>query len=103
MYELKEFRRKNGLTQDQLGELLGMKKSYISKIENGKEELSEKKLEKLLETATEYDTSMLRNVGEKRRLHSTRDELVEDLRKQIEKLEDQNAKYWALIEKLTMK
>ena len=103
MYELKEFRRKNGLTQDQLGELLGMKKSYISKIENGKEELSEKKLEKLLETATEYDTSMLRNVGEKRRLHSTRDELVEDLRKQIEKLEEQNAKYWALIEKLTMK
>lgn len=103
MYELKEFRRKNGLTQDQLGELLGMKKSYISKIENGKEELSEEKLAKLLETATDYDTSMLRNVGERRRLHSTRDELVEDLRKQIEKLEAEKAEYWELIKKLTSK
>ena len=103
MYELKEFRRKNGLTQDQLGELLGMKKSYISKIENGKEELSREKLAKLLETATDYDTSMLRNVGERRRLHSTRDELVEDLRKQIEKLEAEKAEYWELIKKLTSK
>lgn len=34
MRELVEFRRHNNLTQEQLGLYLGMKKSFISKIEN---------------------------------------------------------------------
>lgn len=103
MYELKEFRLKNGLTQDQVGELIGLKKSFISKIENGKEKLSDEKLQKLIENAAGLDTSMLKLTGDRRRLHSTRDELVETLREQIAKLEEQNAKYWALIEKLSTK
>lgn len=36
MRELVEFRRRNNLTQEQLGLYLGMKKSFISKIENGR-------------------------------------------------------------------
>lgn len=32
---IKETRKKQGLTQEQLGERMGVKKSYISKMENG--------------------------------------------------------------------
>lgn len=59
MIELKQFRLANQLTQDQLGEFLGMKKSYISKIEHGKERLPYLKHKKLMENLEGWDISML--------------------------------------------
>ncbi len=46
---LKEARREAGLTQEQLAERLGTKKSYISRIENGKCDLQLSTLYRLFE------------------------------------------------------
>lgn len=59
MIDLKSFRKINNLTQGELGEYIGMKKSFISKIENGKEKLPESKLQKLLTNTMGWDTTML--------------------------------------------
>jgi len=61
MIDLKHFRRVNDLTQDELGEFLEMKKSFISKIENGKEKLPSAKFQKLMENPKGWDTSMLQH------------------------------------------
>ena len=59
MIDLKAFRRANNLTQDALGEYICMKKSFISKIENGKEKLPKDKFQKLIANDRGWDTSML--------------------------------------------
>ena len=59
MIDLRAFRKANNLTQDTLGEYLGMKKSFISKIENGKEKLPKDKFQKLIGNDRGWDTSML--------------------------------------------
>ncbi|MBO6238089.1 MAG: helix-turn-helix transcriptional regulator [Bacteroidales bacterium] len=60
---LREFRTANGLTQSQLSEFLDMKKSFISKVENGREKLPEKKFRKLLSNDKGWDVSMLRSAA----------------------------------------
>lgn len=60
--DLREFRKVNGLTQGQLGEFLGMLTSFISKVENGREKLPEKKFQKILENDRGWDISMLQEV-----------------------------------------
>ena len=62
MKELVEFRHQNGLTQEQLGQYLGMKKSFISKIENGRERFPADKFQKLLNNENGWDVSVLKNV-----------------------------------------
>lgn len=59
--DLKQFRQCNKLTQTELGEYLGIKKSFVSLIENGKVKLSEEKFNKLLNNTKGWDTSMLIN------------------------------------------
>ena len=49
--DLKQFRQCNKLTQTELGEYLGIKKSFVSLIENGRVKLSEEKFNKLLNEA----------------------------------------------------
>ena len=56
---IRAFRKANSLTQDELGEYLGMKKSFISKIENGKEKLPMQKFQKLINNDRGWDVSML--------------------------------------------
>lgn len=46
---LKEARKEAGLTQEQLAEKLGTKKSYISRIENGKTDLQVSTLYRIFE------------------------------------------------------
>lgn len=60
MIQLKQFRKANNLTQDMLGDYLEMKKSFISKIENGKEKLPERKLQKLLANNKGWDITPLK-------------------------------------------
>ena len=57
--DLKAFRKANKLTQTQLGEYLGINKSFISTIESGKDPMPEERLTKLLENPCGWDTSML--------------------------------------------
>lgn len=57
--DLKAFRKANNLTQEQLGDYLGIKKSFISTIESGKDPMPKVKLSKLLSNPFGWDTSML--------------------------------------------
>ncbi len=58
MEVLKIFRQVNGLTQEELGIYLGMKKSFISKIETGKDKLPRQKFQKLINNDKGWDVSM---------------------------------------------
>ena len=64
MEELKKFREVNHLTQDQLGEYLGIKKSFISRVENGQVGLPADKFFKLVKNDRGWDASALKNIME---------------------------------------
>jgi transcriptional regulator with XRE-family HTH domain len=85
--DLKAFRKANNLTQEKLGEYLGIKKSFISTIESDKDPMPKDKLTKLLNNPHGWDVSMLQpsEVGEV--LQMQEDGLVAELRAQIERLE----------------
>ena len=86
--DLKAFRKANNLTQDKLGEYLGIKKSFISTIESGKDPMPKDKLAKLLENPYNWDISMItESVPVKEANPVAEDALVAELRSQIEKLE----------------
>lgn len=57
--DLRGFRKINHLTQTQLGEFLGIKKSFVSLVENEKAKLPEEKFNKLLNNTMGWGTSML--------------------------------------------
>lgn len=65
---LKDFRKVNGLTQTDVGDYLGVKKSFISRIEVGAAKLPEDKFNKLLNNPNGWDTSALtkeaRHIGD---------------------------------------
>lgn len=120
MVNLREFRKANNLTQDELGSYLAMQKSYVSKIENGKEKLPEKKLKQLLNNSRGWDTTMLLddvqisgdaiiqtngrgNIG---KIEGAAELIMfrrenEMLRQQIEELKAEKAEYWETIKRLT--
>ena len=63
MIELKEFRKVNNLTQDELGDYLGIKKSFISRIEHGAALLPEDKFNKLLANDKGWDVTVLKHAS----------------------------------------
>lgn len=86
--DLKAFRKANNLTQDKLGDYLGIKKSFVSTIESGKDPMPKDKLTKLLNNPYGWDTSMLSQseVAVEEKTVSD-DALIAELRAQIERLE----------------
>lgn len=122
MVNLREFRKANNLTQDELGSYLAMQKSYVSKIENGKEKLPEKKLKQLLNNSRGWDTTMLLddvqisgdaiiqtngsgNIG---KIEGNAELIMlrrenELLRQLVETLKAEKAEYWEMIKELTKK
>lgn len=119
MIDLKSFRKVNNLTQDDVGDYLGIKKSFISRIENNLAKLPEDKLRKLLENHYGWDTSMLivdaaiagdviqangqNNVGKMvadAEISSLKKE-NEMLRAQVDELKEEKEKYWEMIQRLT--
>ena len=118
MVDLKAFRKANNLTQDELGEYLGMRKSFISKIENGKEKLPEAKFQKLVNNDRGWDTTFLFltggdhihqsgmgnvcNVSHDSENAALKKE-IEMLRHQLEDVVQTNKEYWAMIKDLMKK
>lgn len=58
--DLKAFRKTNNLTQEQVGDYLGIKKSFISQIESGKCSMPPEKFNKLLGNPYGWDVSALK-------------------------------------------
>lgn len=91
MADLKQFRKQNNLTQDELGEYLGIKKSFISRIENGFHKLPQKKLSKLLENDFGWDVSALLISNENEEVYSTSAgvpaEVVEEIKEEVAQAE----------------
>lgn len=126
MIDVKGFRKKNELTQDQLGEYLGIKKSFISMMESGKANVPKDKLTKLMSNPYGWDTSMLvessvpiingdhieqnggrGNIGKiagdsSAEIAALRREL-EIIRQQLQETKEQNEKYWKMITELIKK
>ena len=118
MIDLREFRRANHLTQDELGEYLGIKKSFISKVENGKEKLPDDKFQKLVNNDRGWDTTYLyvgtgdhihqnggkNNIG--KITYDSENEALrrenEILRQRIEEMMKRNEEYWEVIRKYLM-
>lgn len=59
MIDLKEFRKRNKITQVELAKYLDVLQGFISQIENGSAKLPDDKLNKLLGNDKGWDTSML--------------------------------------------
>ena len=89
MADLKQFRKQNNLTQDELGEYLGIKKSFISRIENGFHKLPHEKLSKLLENNLGWNVSALLTSNESEEVTSTGfesivpAEVVEEIKEEV--------------------
>lgn len=90
MASLKQFRKQNNLTQDELGEYLGIKKSFISRIENGFHKLPQEKLSKLLENNLGWNVSALLTSNESEEVYSTSTgfdsvpaEVVEEIKEEV--------------------
>lgn len=91
MADLKQFRKQNNLTQDELGEYLGIKKSFISRIENGFHKLPQEKLSKLLENNFGWNVSALLVSNENEEVYSTSAgvpaEVVEEIKEEVAQAE----------------
>lgn len=95
MADLKQFRKQNNLTQDELGEYLGIKKSFISRIENGFHKLPHEKLSKLLENNLGWNVSALLTSNDSEELYSTSAgfesivpaEVVEEIKEEVAQAE----------------
>lgn len=90
MADLKLFRKQNNLTQGELGEYLGIKKSFISRIENGFHKIPHEKLSKLLENNLGWNVSALLTSNESEEVYSTSTgfesvpaEVVEEIKEEV--------------------
>lgn len=114
MIDIKQFRKSNKLTQKELAEYLDIPIPFLSAIENGRNRFPKERLIKLMKNDRGWDVSNLESSAEevptqrKSLCGPSRDiELVlqenAQLRERCSQLEEQNGKFWALIEKLTNK
>lgn len=124
MIDLKSFRKANGLKQQDLANILGLSRSFISQVEAGYSKFPEDHLQTLFANPN-YDTSMLVvdtpstnsvsakatgnstasvNIGSNNGNNSTELALlraeVESLKAQLAKAEAEKEKYWEMIQKL---
>ena len=119
MFDLKEFRRANGITQAELARYLDVSEPFISQVETGKAKLPQDKLEMLLNNDMGWDDKPFRvnritvpvrptNTGannksfEQVEIRILKDRVMA-LERLVDALEKQNAEYWEMIKKLTDK
>lgn len=58
---IKDFRKLNGLTQEELGKFLDVKKAFISSMETGRCSMPKEKLQKILNNDMGWDISPIEN------------------------------------------
>ena len=63
MASFRAFRKSNFLTQEEVADFLGVKKAFISQIENGRVALPDDKLFRLLQNDKGWDTTLLVGKG----------------------------------------
>ena len=63
---IKKIRKQKGIKQEELAEALGVKKSFVSRIENDRKQLP---LKRAIEIADYLDISLDELIGRKRRNH----------------------------------
>lgn len=124
MFDLKQFRRVNGITQAELAKYLEVSEPFISQVESGKNKLPKDKLDRLLNNDRGWDTKTFRigglhiDVGastkpntsasnrtfEQIRILTEKVEALEKQNAELEKrnaaLEKQNAEYWDMLKQL---
>lgn len=125
MLDLRSFRKANGLTQEELGKFLDMKKSFVSKVENGKEKLPEAKFQKLIANERGWNVDALlteepMHCGDSFQVNGGRGNIGkiagdssaevlalrrenELLRAQVDDLKAQNERYWSALLELMKK
>lgn len=110
--DLKAFRLDNGITQEELGEFLGVKKSFISSIEHGSRPLPYRHIKKIIENEKGWDTGHIgplppRSVSAIAVNHSTASVSVGEnievavLRKEVELLRNQNEELKEMVKVLS--
>lgn len=130
MADFKEFRKVNGLKQEEIADFLGVSKAFLSQVENSKRALPPAQLSKLLDNPYNWDTRMLliddqtnnanrgaiqiqqnglqNKIGKVLSQQDSEKEIAlrkenEILRQRIDDLKAENDKLWKMIEKLTGK
>lgn len=115
--DFKEFRKQNNLQQKDLADYLGISVTFLSQIETRKRKLPKEKLSKLLSNDKGWNVAdFIVEIEEddgfsllpKNLCGPSNDieKLLQEnamLKERCAQLEDQNGKFWALIEKLTNK
>lgn len=100
------FRRLNGLTQTELGDFLGVSKSFVSQIENGRVDLPFEHRQRLLENDRGWDITPLVEstvVGDGNAVNNGRDQVVSPdagLVAALREAQAQNAKSQEQIDRL---
>lgn len=128
--DFKNFRKVNGLKQEEIADFLGVSKAFLSQVENSKRALPPAQLSKLLDNPYNWDTRMLliddqtnnanrgaiqiqqnglqNKIGKVLSQQDSEKEIAlrkenEILRQRIDDLKAENDKLWKMIEKLTGK
>ena len=114
---LKEFRLRNGVSQTQLAEFLGVGQGFVSQMEKGDRKVPDTAIEKIMCNPHGWDTSMLMEkssismngtnfVGVAGDVHNGEgrtEQYIKSLQDTIARLEKEKADYWELIVKLSTK
>ena len=116
MVDLKAFRKYNKLSQKDVAKFLGVSRSFIGQVESGFSKLPSDKLDDLLRNKQGWDISMLVVKDNEADVESlahvgtnSKSEIIllqkhlAALKAENDLLRAQNAKYWAMIERLTGK
>lgn len=85
---LKEFRKKNLLTQMELAEFLEIQQGFVSQIEKGERPLPKNIISKILANQKNWDTSMFNSKEEEKRSSSDAEGVVELLKQQNAELQE---------------
>ena len=129
MFDLKEFRRVNNLTQAAVADYLCVSEPFISRVETGKDPLPQDKLDKLIHNDQGWTVPTAQASGVRFRIELPQKKKFSDysintsstpsipnrsesnetweqkkihmLEQRVAQLEQQNSEYWELIKKLT--
>lgn len=118
-FNLKKFRKENGISQKELADYLGIKQPFVSRMENGDKPIPDYIIEKLrsnpdwsyTEASLEIGGDSIQQNGGTNNIGKVSGDAevlalrreVELLREQVAELKKEKAEYWETIKSLTIK